>query len=170
MKIIIAAVLLAGAWAFAAQAAPRSESLETRVQRLEDHVAIERLLMEYGRMLDARDFAAYSQLFATDGEWSGSTGTFKGPAAIKAAMEKAFPTPPSGTAAAGTFHLMTNAIIDIQGDSATAVSKWTFVRIVDGKPVIALAGRYDDTLVREKGQWKFLRRVAPAVTAPAPND
>jgi hypothetical protein len=170
MKIIIATVLLAGAWTLPAQAAPRSESLATRVQRLEDHIAIERLLMEYGRMLDRRDFAAYSQLFAADGEWSGNTGTFKGPAEIKAAMEKAFPTPPGGTAAPSTFHLMTNAIIDIQGDSATAVSKWTFVRIVDGKPGIALAGRYDDTLIREQGHWKFLRRVAPAVTAPAPNE
>jgi hypothetical protein len=145
-----------------------SAALEARIQRLEDHEEIERLLMDYGLTLDRRDFAAYSQLFATNGSWSGSIGTFTGPAAIKAAMDKAFnvAAAPSGD---GSFHLLTNPIIDVQGDHATAISKWTFVRIVDKKPVIALAGRYDDTLVRENGHWRFLRRVASAALDPAAN-
>ncbi|HVY82733.1 MAG TPA: nuclear transport factor 2 family protein [Steroidobacteraceae bacterium] len=134
-------------------------SVAARLQQVEDHLAIERLLMEYGRALDSRDFAAYSQLFATNGEWSGSLGTFRGPAAIKAAMEESFKN--SKAAAVPTnFHLLTNAIIDVQGDRATAWSKWTFMRVVDGKPVVALAGQYEDTLVREGGRWKFLRRTA----------
>ena len=54
------------------------ESVAVRLQRVEDHIAIERLLMEYGRALDNRDFAAYSQLFATNGSWSGGIGTFTG--------------------------------------------------------------------------------------------
>jgi uncharacterized protein (TIGR02246 family) len=140
-----------------------SNSLEARVQVLEDRAEIEQLLLQYGRALDARDFDAYADLFAADGEWSGSIGTFKGPANIKAAMLKAFPALPAGTTPVPTFHLLTNALIDVHGDRATAVSKWTFIR-VDGKPNIALAGRYEDTLVREHGRWKFLRRVAPAVS------
>jgi hypothetical protein len=147
-------------------AASHAASLEARVQRIEDHTEIERLLMEYGRYLDARDFASYSHLFSTNGEWSGSIGTFRGPAAIQAAMEKAF-AGPAMTAMGTNFHLLTNAIIDIQGDRATAASKWTFVRLVENKPVIQLAGQYEDTLIRENGRWKFLRRVAPAATAPA---
>ena len=138
-----------------------SATLEARVQQLEDREEIERLLMEYGVTLDSRNFAAYSQLFATNGVWSGSIGTFKGHAAIKAAMEKAFDTAaaPNGN---GSFHLLTNVIIDVQGDRATAISKWTFVNQVDKKPVIALAGRYEDSLIRENGHWRFLKRVAPA--------
>ncbi len=153
------------------RAATSAPSLEARVKRLEDRAEIEDLLLQYGRALDHRDFAAYSQLFAADGEWSGSTGTFKGPAQIKAAMEAAFPTPAPGTtpvagaAAGSSFHLLTNAIIDIDGDRATATSKWTFVRVVDNKPVMALAGRYDDTLIRTGGHWKILRRDAPAATS-----
>ena len=107
--------------------AAQPSSVEGRVQELEDHVAIERLLMQYGVALDSRDFATYSQLFAREGTWSGSTGTFKGPAAIKDGMEKAFNTPgapPPG----GTFHLLTNPIIQVHGDRATALSKWTFCR------------------------------------------
>ena len=30
----------------------------------------------------------------------------------------------------------------------------------DGRPVVAQAGRYDDTLVREDGRWKFKRGMA----------
>ena len=30
----------------------------------------------------------------------------------------------------------------------------------DNKPAIAQGGRYDDTLIRENGHWKFKRRVA----------
>jgi hypothetical protein len=144
-----------------------SAALEARVQRLEDREEIERLLMEYGVTLDKRDFTAYSQLFTADGVWSGSVGTIKGPAAIKAAMEEAFNTAaaPNGD---GSFHLLTNPIIDVQADHATAISKWTFVHLVDKKPVIALAGRYDDSLVRENGHWRFQRRVASSASDAGP--
>ena len=49
----------------------------------------------------------------------------------------------------------------MKGDTATAWSRWTFiVPAADGKPVISQAGRYDDTLVRENGRWRFKRRTA----------
>src|SRR5690349_17884239 len=138
-------------------------SVSARLQAVEDHIAIERVLMEYGRALDARDFATYSQLFAKDGEWSGSLGTFRGPAAIKAAMEESFKDS-KAVPVPTYFHLLTNAIIDLQGDRATAWSKWTFMNVVNGKPAVALAGQYEDTFVREAGQWKFLRRTAQTPT------
>jgi hypothetical protein len=151
--------------AIAAEPAKDAGTLAARLQLVEDHIAIERVLMEYGRALDSRNFTAYSQLFAAQGEWSGSLGTFRGPAAIKAAMEKSFKD--SRAAAIPTnFHLLTNAIIDVQGDRATAWSKWTFMRMENGKPVVALAGQYQDTLVREGGQWKFQRRTAQTPGTP----
>ena len=56
---------------------------------------------------------------------------------------------------------MTNEIIEVNGDRATVWSKWTYMtRSVDNKPVPALAGHYDDIVVRENGEWKFLKRVA----------
>jgi hypothetical protein len=143
-------------------------SLQTRIQRVEDHDEIERLMMEYGRTLDHADYAAYSRLFAAKGEWVGSFGTFTGPAAIEAAVGKAMSAPSFAALNVGAFHLMTNAIIDVNGDHATAVSKWSFVRIVDKKPVITYSGRYHDTLVRENGHWRFQRRVTVSATDPDP--
>ena len=128
-----------------------------RLQRIEDRAEIEQLLLNYGRYLDARDFKAYSLLFARDGVWEGGMGTVQGPPAIQAFMEKAIPGPNT----AHNFHLLSNFVIDVQGDSATAWSRWQFiVPGPDGKPVVAQAGRYDDALVREDGRWKFKRRVA----------
>jgi uncharacterized protein (TIGR02246 family) len=133
------------------------KALVARVQRLEDIREIQNVLLDYGRFLDARDFAAYSRLFAKDGEWVGGFGTVQGPAAIQAFMEKNITGPNRGN----TFHILSNFKIDVHGDTATAWSRWTFVTPgADKKPAISQAGRYDDTFVRENGKWKFKRRTA----------
>ncbi len=134
-----------------------SKALAARVQRLEDIHEIQGVLLDYGRFLDARDFAAYSRLFAKDGEWVGGFGTVQGPAAIQAFMEKNITGPNRGN----TFHILSNFKIDVHGDTATAWSRWTFMTPgADKKPAISQAGRYDDTFVRENGHWKFKRRMA----------
>jgi hypothetical protein len=160
LKVACVGALMLGGFVTTAMAAEPA-NLATRVQQIEDREAIQRLLMEYGRSLDNRDFVTYSHLFASNGEWSGSFGSFKGPAAIEAAMVKSFANAtdiPKGT----NFHMMSNVIIDLQGDRATASSKWIFFKMDGSKPEGAIAGRYDDVLIRENGQWKFLKRVAAA--------
>jgi uncharacterized protein (TIGR02246 family) len=138
-------------------AAVASAQPQAALQRLEDRAAIERLLIEYGRTLDARDFKGYSELFAKDGVWSGGMGTVQGPAAIKTFMEKAIP----GPNAAHNFHILSSFAIDVNGDTAIAWSRWTFmVPGPNNTAVAAQSGRYDDTLVREDGRWKFKKRVA----------
>ena len=96
-------------------------------------------------------------LFAADGEWVGGFGTVKGPANIKAFMEKNMGT--SGNAT-HNYHLLSNFVITVNGDTATAWSRWTFVQPGERGAAIAQAGRYDDTFVRENGVWKFKKRVA----------
>jgi uncharacterized protein (TIGR02246 family) len=161
-SFVAAGVVLAGLLAAKPAAGQRGgtnddRSLAARVQRIEDVQRIERLLLDYGRHLDARDFKAYSLLFAKDGVWSGGMGTFQGPAAIQAFMEKAIP----GPNAVHNYHVLTNFVIDVNGDTATAWSRWQFVAPgPNNTAVVAQSGRYDDTLVREDGQWKFKRRVA----------
>lgn len=136
------------------------ESLAAGVQRLEDQEEIRRLLIDYGRSLDARDFVKYSALFAKDGEWTGGFGTAKGPAAIKAMMDKeigAAPAPRPNS----TFHLLTNFAIDVHGDTGTVWSRWAFVvTSKQNTPSILYAGHYDDIVAREDGRWKFKKRVA----------
>lgn len=137
---------------------------ESRLQQLEDKEDIRRLITEYGHTLDSRDFAAFSSLFAEDGEWIGGFGRARGPDAIRALMDKAIGT---GEAAAN-LHLFTNEMIDVKGDRATGITKWIFV--IQGeadRPQPVFIGRYIDDFVRENGSWKFLKR---AVHSDIPSD
>jgi len=156
----VAALLVAGALflPIAVYSQQKDQSLAAKVQRLVDEEEIRNVLVSYGRTLDAHDFGAYSRLFAKDGEWVGGFGSVKGPAAIEAFMAKNIGSPGKP---GGTYHLLTNFLIDVRGDTATAWSRWTFVTPgPDKKPAMAQGGHYEDTLIRENGQWKFSRREA----------
>jgi ketosteroid isomerase-like protein len=149
---------MAAVWAQPPGAAQADSSLAARVRRLEDIEEIRTLLLDYGRYLDSRNLVAYSRLFARDGEWVGGFGTAKGPEGIQAFMEKNLGTGPNR---GNTYHILSNFIINVNGDTATAWSRWTFITSgADGKPVISQGGRYDDALTREDGRWKFKRRLA----------
>jgi SnoaL-like protein len=135
-------------------------TIEARLRHLEDLEEIRSLLIAYGRTLDDRDLGAYSRLFAEEGEWHGGLGSAKSPTGIRDMLEKALGGVPSGEYK-GAFHLMSNMVINIDGDTATAWSRWTwFVPDAGGAPTAARAGHYDDSLIRESGHWRFLRRQA----------
>ena len=158
--LLLVASVLAPSAALAQKA---DASLAARLQRFEDKEEIQNLLLDYGRYLDNRDFAGYSSLFAKDGEWVGGFGSVTGPANIKTFMEKNMGTQPN---VAKNYHLLSNFVITVNGDTATAWSRWAFVVPGERGATIAQAGRYDDTLVRENGRWRFKKRVASNDTAP----
>jgi len=58
-----------------------------------------------------------------------------------------------------SYHIMSSPKIEVTGDTATASSRWAFVTAALG-PGIQVAGRYEDTLVREDGVWKIKSRQA----------
>ncbi len=143
-----------------AAAAPPPPSLDARIQRIDDRIAIEQLLMEYGRAVDNRDFAAFAALFTDEGEWKGAQGSYRGRKDIQQSMEKIFSAAAADIPKGKNFHLLTNVIIDLQGDHATASSKFIFYTMNGAKPEAAVAGRYEDRLVRVGGAWKFQQRLA----------
>ncbi len=146
--------------------AEKPASLESRLQELEDREEIRALLNDYGRFLDQRDFGAFSRLFAEkEGEWIGGMGKAKGSLSIRDFMEEKI----GGNAgnAAPNYHLFTNEIIHVKGDKADAATKWIFVvQSREGRPELFYLGHYEDTLVREGGRWKFLKRVVYADIPP----
>ena len=148
--------------------AAERKSDRARLQELEDREAIRQLTMDYGRFLDQRDWAAFSELFAEkEGEWSGGMGSAKGPKAIRKLMEDTIGKD-SGTMSSPNYHIFTNQTVNVDGDRATAATKWMFVvQGRDNRPEAIYLGHYDDSLVRENGRWKFLRRI---VYADIPSD
>jgi uncharacterized protein (TIGR02246 family) len=133
----------------------QTATLEQRLQRLEDILQIQQLFVDYGHHLDSGDFASYAALFAEDGEvMLGPMGKANGRAEIEALMTKTL----SGRIGQ-SFHVISNPIVDIDGDKATSDVMWTVVtRGPDDKAVLSMIGRHKDDLVRENGQWRFRRR------------
>jgi uncharacterized protein (TIGR02246 family) len=135
-------------------------TVEQRLQRVEDQLAIQRVLVEYSARQDARDYAGYAALFAKEGEWVNGKNSYKGREAIQKMLVNLYGPPPAGYVNNESYHISSNYQIDVNGDRATARSRHLLVmRGPKGEPTPALAGRYEDDLIREDGQWKILRRV-----------
>jgi uncharacterized protein (TIGR02246 family) len=158
--VFFALIAFANLYAQTPKPATSDASLGARLKVFEDKAEIEALLLDYGRYLDSRDFTGYASLFAKDGQWIGGFGTVAA-ADIKAFMEKAMGTQNT----AKNYHLLSNFVITVKGDTATAWSRWAFVVPGQQGAAISQAGRYDDELVRENGRWKFKKRVASNDTA-----
>ncbi len=138
-----------------------TDTIEGRLRRVEDELAIARLLHDYSAFLDGRDYAAYVALFAPDGAWTNADGSWAGRAAIHAMLVDT--VGPPGRPGSG-YHLNSNARIDLDGDRATAVSRYLFMlRGADGRPKPVLAGIYHDEFERGDDGWKIRRRVAEEV-------
>ena len=135
-------------------------NLATRLQELEDREQIRKLLHNYGRYLDERDFTAFANLFTkTDSEYVSGNQTAHGARAIGAMLESIMTANPSGFKSPN-YHVFFNETIDVDGGLATAYSQSAYiVPGADGKPEIAFFATYDDVFIRELGIWKFKHRV-----------
>ena len=123
------------------------QALAARLRRLEDSEEIRALFLRYADCLDANDFAGYANLFASDGELLAQLGTAKGPAAIRALLEERLGTD-IAKARAVSFHVISNPVIEVDGDRATARVLWSYLtqraeacRILDPHPGRALHRR-----------------------------
>ena len=158
---VIAALLLLALPAAQAQPTGNIDVLAARLQELEDREAIRTLLEHYIELNESRNWRAYSQLFADNGELVMSTQTLVGPEAIFSLLDANFGGDKVGP---GHFlyhasHLLTNVRIAVNGDSASALSNWSLLVPDDaGHAVVYQAGKYQDSLVRVNGVWKFQQR------------
>ncbi len=135
-------------------------TLEQRLQRVEDELAIRKVITAYSNTQDAHDYDGYVALFAKDGEWTSGGNVFKGREAIKNMLVGLYGAPPPGYVNGESFHISFNADVTVNGDKAVAVSRHVlFMRGPKGEPVPMLSGCYDDEFVRENGAWKILRRL-----------
>jgi uncharacterized protein (TIGR02246 family) len=141
-------------------------SLAARVRVLEDREEIRALILAYGQAHDHRDYRAFANLFASNGEWIGGLGSANGPEAIFALMDKSIGHNPLPNGS-GTFHVMTNEQIEIEGDVASSTTKWLYITPGDDdSPKLTYLGHYDDRFIRENGRWRFLRRQSVSDISP----
>jgi uncharacterized protein (TIGR02246 family) len=135
-------------------------TVEQRLQRVEDELAIRRVLVDYSATQDAHDYAGYAALFAKEGEWVNGKTVHKGREAILKMLVNLYGAALPGYVNTESYHISSNPQVNVNGDRATARSRHLLVmRGPHGEPTPMLAGRYEDELIREDGKWKILRRV-----------
>jgi uncharacterized protein (TIGR02246 family) len=158
LRLIIASALAlspAPVWASSETAA-----LEQRLLRVEDELAIRRIIVEYAVRLDARDFDGYLDLFAADGIWQVGQTVRRGREDIREMLVGIYGNPKAEPYGYDGFRTVSNVQVEVEGDRATARSRHlTLVRGERGNPTPILSGLYEDEFVRENGAWKILRRV-----------
>lgn len=158
LRALLAAALLFAPGA--AHAATALERMEERLQRVEDELAIKRLIVEYAVRLDAKDLDSYLDLFAEDGIWQTGENARRGRAAIREMLEGMYGETEKEPFGYARYRIVSNMQVDVDGNRATARSRHlSLMRGPNGNPVPTLGGLYEDELVRVDGQWKILRRV-----------
>ena len=122
---------------------------------LEAKDAIRELMATYAQALDACRFADVAACFASDGEWTTDYGAARGPAEIEAFIRGIVPVKGEGPQRK---HYITNTIIKVDGETASAVSDYLIVR-EDGAGLIpVMGGTYHDTFVKTPAGWRFSRK------------
>lgn len=117
--------------------------------------AIRELMAAYCYALDACQFDEVAALFAEDGEWTTTYGAARGGAEIAALLDRTVPKPGEGPQRK---HYITNIIIRMDGNRATATSDYLVVRESETGLLPVMGGRYKDAFVKVDGTWRFARK------------
>ena len=131
----------------------------------DDRAAIENLQGRYLLAMDFHDPDAYAATFAEDGVLDWARGQIVGRKAIREFLASGKYNPTRGAKEVEGWppafrHFITNQVIKVDGDRATAVTYWfQGGNLQDrGKFELALFGTYEDELVKVDGQWLFKKR------------
>ncbi len=131
--------------------------------KTEDFEAIRRLTYEYAFAVDTRNLDSLVELFVPNAVFDpgpGGVPIMNNRDEIREFFRETF---------AGTthlFHLTSNHIIDVDGDTATATVYYMAAGVTTDGSSFGANGYYGDTYSRTSNGWKFLRRQAAALLDP----
>jgi 3-phenylpropionate/cinnamic acid dioxygenase small subunit len=118
---------------------------------MSDEEGIRRTIAEFCQFLDDRRFEDWSNLFTEAGEFQDLKGRAE---ILRYILGDQLATIPE----LKRKHTISNIIIDVSGDEATAVSDLVIFDRMGDEPWIYRVGDYTDHLVREGGRWLFAKR------------
>lgn len=131
----------------------------------EARAEIQNLQARYVLALDFHDADAYAATFAKDGVLDWARGQIVGREAIRKFAASGAYNPTRGAKhvdgwPAAYRHFITNQVIKVDGDHATAVTYWFQGGNLQDRGTFqfGLFGSYEDELVKVDGQWLFKKR------------
>lgn len=132
-------------------------TLATRTLATEDLLAIQQLYARYNHAIDSGDGPGWAACFTGDGVFtSGMSGTVTGAEALSA-----FAT--GFAARLKARHWINNLVIEADGAGARGKCYLILLRLKEGEPATMMAtATYNDTLVKDDGNWTFASRTVVA--------
>lgn len=138
-----------------------------RLQLLWDKLAIDQLMLRFGRALDLHDWEAYRACFADRVEIDFGDLLGRGPKVVDADAWTAFAR--AALEPVTCLHRYTNHLVTVKGDAAESVlymEACHFLGSAGGTRENVQHGWYENRFVRDAGHWKIgrLRQRIVAVT------
>jgi uncharacterized protein (TIGR02246 family) len=138
----------------------RLTRLEERVGRLEDELAITRLVASYGPLVDAGEAEAVAGLWAQDGGYDVEGWQMTSREDIRAMVES---DGHQGLIEGGCSHFLGPAHVHVRGDEAVAVCESILIRHREGGYSVRRAGANHFHLHRERDGWRIKHRTTRAL-------
>lgn len=133
------------------------ESLESRVQRLEDRFAIHDLVVQYATLLDDAQWERLGELFATDGVFGSPHSTTVGREAVVANFKvKHAPF-------TWTWHDPHGISVEFDDEDHARGIVIGYAELGNAEHTVTTSIRYLDDYRREDGRWRFARRTVLSV-------
>lgn len=131
-----------------------NNDLASRVEAIETRFALNRLIAEYAQAFDTRDERLLRGIWHEDArlDLGAAFGSCEGIEAIVESAHTNWKTMPH------MHHWMANALIDIDGDTATARAAVDCLCTHIEMGPIQISGLYHDTFERRLGRWAFIER------------
>lgn len=124
---------------------------------VEERLAVEELFARYLWSIDTGDVDTLVSCFTEDGSLeSPAVGSFAGHDQVRAFAQRFADYRRRGSQLR---HVMSNLLVDTEGDQATARCYLLVYLTRDGQSKLLGPGRYECTLRREDGAWRFVRRL-----------
>lgn len=134
----------------------RLAALEQKVRRLEDQMAIYRLISSYGPAVDTGSSEAAGALWTEDGSYEFDTSRLTGPAGIAGMVRS---DGHQSLISQGCAHILAMPVVTVEGDTAHATGYSRVYRHTDeGYEVWRVSANHWE-LTRTAQGWKVARRV-----------